>query len=263
MTIPRILHQTWKDYLIPDNVKNYVKSWRDKNEKFRYYFWTDKTIRKFIKDEYPWFINYFDSYPHNIMRVDAFRYFVLHKYGGIYIDIDIECYKPVDDLLTQGDLLLFLEWPGSVSNAIMGSNKNNKFWEYCFQKLIDKHVKTGDLTIAWEITGPKFLTECLNSYESNNLRKSFNYKLFPHHYFFPIPWHKPMTDQSGQAIKYPESYGAHHWQGTWWQIQPSEATIKNDTNKNNSKRAILIILPIFVLLLVFLIALFFLHLNKI
>jgi len=37
---------------------------------------------------YLWFLETFDAYPYPIQRADAIRYFVLHHYGGIYIDLD-------------------------------------------------------------------------------------------------------------------------------------------------------------------------------
>jgi mannosyltransferase OCH1-like enzyme len=40
---------------------------------------------------YPWFLETFDGYPYPIQRADAIRYFVLHHFGGIYIDLDDVC----------------------------------------------------------------------------------------------------------------------------------------------------------------------------
>lgn len=217
MSIPKIIHQTWKDETIPDSMKNYVKSWKTLHPEYKYMFWTDITIRDFIKNYYPWFLIYFDSYPHQIMRVDAFRFFVLHRYGGIYADLDMECYKSIDTLLSDASCLLFLEWKGSVSNAIMCSIPNHPFLEYCFKALIQNHSSSGPNTVAWKVTGPKFLTNSLKEYTEMG---NSDYKIYPNYYYFPIPWHKPLGDQSGQSVKYPNSYGAHHWQGTWWQPQP-------------------------------------------
>ncbi len=50
--------------------------------------WTDASSREFIAAEYPWFLDTFDGYDHNIQRADAIRYFVLAHFGGIYIDLD-------------------------------------------------------------------------------------------------------------------------------------------------------------------------------
>ena len=217
MKIPKIIHQTWKTEQVPNTMKNYAKSWKEKNPNFTYMFWTDYTIRDLIKKHYPWFLKYFDSYPHQIMRVDAFRLFVLDHYGGFYADLDLECYKPIEPLLEESTMLLFLEWPGSISNAIMASIPGHPFIKHCFKELVHKHVYKGPNTAAWEATGPKFITNALKKYK---LQGFHDYKLYPSYFFFPIPWHKPRGDQSGQGQRYPRSFGAHHWQGTWWQEQP-------------------------------------------
>jgi mannosyltransferase OCH1-like enzyme len=33
------------------------------------------------------------------MRADAARGFILHKHGGLYVDLDVEALKPMDTLL--------------------------------------------------------------------------------------------------------------------------------------------------------------------
>ena len=212
--IPRIIHQTWKTNDIPPVMKNYVKSWRSLHPHYEYKLWTDTDIRNLIKDYYPWFLKYFDGYPHHIMRVDAFRFFVLYKYGGVYVDLDLEAYKCIDPLLNNEKTVLFLETNNSISNAIMCSVRNNPFLEHVFDELIKVHSTVGTNTDAWKMTGPAFLTNIINS-----LKSQIDIKIYPSEYYFPIPWHSPLGDQSGQSLKFSHSYGAHHWQGTWWQPQ--------------------------------------------
>lgn len=53
--------------------------------------WTDEGARDFLSREYPWFIESWDNYAFPIQRADAIRYFVLHHYGGIYLDMDTFC----------------------------------------------------------------------------------------------------------------------------------------------------------------------------
>ena len=40
----------------------------------------------------------YDGYGFGIQRADAMRLFFLHKFGGIYIDLDIECKRSLDFL---------------------------------------------------------------------------------------------------------------------------------------------------------------------
>lgn len=67
-----------------------------------YMLWTDATARQFIAEKYPAFLPTFDGYEYNIQRADAIRYFVLHHFGGVYMDLDMGCRRRIDPLL-KGD----------------------------------------------------------------------------------------------------------------------------------------------------------------
>ena len=42
--------------------------------------YSDADLLKFMQSTYPWFMDTYNAYPHNIQRVDAARYFLLRKY---------------------------------------------------------------------------------------------------------------------------------------------------------------------------------------
>ena len=48
--------------------------------------------------DYPEYLAMYDGYEFGIQRADAMRLFFLHKLGGIYIDLDIECKRSLDFL---------------------------------------------------------------------------------------------------------------------------------------------------------------------
>jgi hypothetical protein len=64
-----------------------------------HYFWTDDKAEAFFETNYPWFIATWESYPTIVQRADALRYFVLHKYGGVFLDMDLFCRNPLDPLI--------------------------------------------------------------------------------------------------------------------------------------------------------------------
>lgn len=67
------------------------------------------------------------------MRVDFSRFCMLHKYGGIYSDMDIFCYKNFYNMLNE-DLYIvesWLEWGETLNNSLMVSSKGNDFWIDC------------------------------------------------------------------------------------------------------------------------------------
>ena len=83
---PPVVEDSWR----PWEVYPYqaVASCMRLNPTWEYRMWTDKDIDQFIAWEYPFFYDAFQSYPYQIQRVDAARYFILLHHGGDTIDID-------------------------------------------------------------------------------------------------------------------------------------------------------------------------------
>jgi mannosyltransferase OCH1-like enzyme len=114
--IPKIIMQTWKNNILPDEWKvsqtsiyKYMSSWK-------YILLNDDDNRNFIIKHFPDFLSYYDKFPYNIQSADAIRYCWLYINGGLYIDCDYEflvfsleipnnpknCLAPLDDLfITQ------------------------------------------------------------------------------------------------------------------------------------------------------------------
>lgn len=54
---------------------------------------------------------------------DYYRFVILRDYGGIYCDTDVECFRPLDDLLDRSELLEREFIAGNakcIGTAIMG-----------------------------------------------------------------------------------------------------------------------------------------------
>lgn len=159
----RIIHQTWKTKTLPTEYAAFAESVRAHHPGFEYRLWTDEDNRELIRASYPWFLPTYDAYKHEIERVDAVRYFMLYTYGGIYIDLDMECLKPLDDLLSGSELYFSLE-AGPVienqvlSNAFMASEPGNRFFQHLMTHL--ESFRTSDITFrdVFNNTGPDMLT---------------------------------------------------------------------------------------------------------
>ena len=229
MMIPKIIHQTWKTDNIPTKFLPFVNSWKTKNTDWQYMLWTDRDCKKFIKTNYPDFLKLYDAYDEQIKRIDAFRYFLLHHYGGLYVDIDFECLKPFDVLVTmESKCILGLEpelhaerlynKERLICNAIMASPPRHRFWKHVFTVLIRCKNKKDVL----DATGPGMLGKAFDSYTHEDVI------LLPDNMFYPL------VDMSNKALaltqteqKYyadmlknhcfpEESYAVHHWAGTWY-----------------------------------------------
>ena len=100
---------------MPTQWKDYQISWIVNNPDYQYYLWTDEENREFLEEFYPWFLNTYDRLPEPIMRADAMRPFYLYHFGGIYADLDYECYQCFDGIL---------EYHNRLNNKVLLARQN-------------------------------------------------------------------------------------------------------------------------------------------
>ncbi len=221
--IPKIIHQTWQNHNLPQDMAAWQRTWLKHHPDWTYYLWTDEDKRRFLNDHYSWFLPVYDGYPEEIMRVDAVRYFLLHHYGGVYVDLDFECFRPLEPLLSGKTLFFGLEpeeharlqstdrhrvsW--IVCNAFMASVPGHPFWEHSFKQLIAYHKAPGVL----DATGPFFLTRTCRTYANQS-----EIHLEPPETLYPIhnrqKWDN-LPAEERERIR-GTAYGVHHWSGVWW-----------------------------------------------
>lgn len=217
--IPRMIHQTWKTAAVLPNLQPCQKTWLDFHPGWRYVLWTDADIDRFIRDEFPNFYQYFKSYPHHIQRVDAFRYFLLFKHGGIYADLDMQCLACFEPLLRKyGGAGLILGQENQqhkdgmmrVGNGLMISSPGHPFWLRVFEELVNRHGQsTQKLGSVFTTTGPSFLHEVYRKHPQG-------VTVLPSSAFCPIQWHEPKPKiELVSRRQFPQSWAAHHWSGVW------------------------------------------------
>lgn len=172
--IPKVIHQTWKTEDVPDEWKKGQESVIRMNPGWTYILWTDEMCRNLIATEFPWFLDIYDSYPDGIQRADAWRYFVLYRIGGIYLDLDFYCNKPIESLFTDQECDVYLVRSANyagMTNAILASKQYSNFWPHLW-KLMVKRAK--DQPFSYKLsrhyrimktTGPVLVDDALKTYD--------------------------------------------------------------------------------------------------
>lgn len=164
--IPKIIHQTWKNSKIPKNWEDAVNTCRLKG--YKHILWTDKTMENFVKEYYPEFYKYYKSYKYNIQRCDAFRYLILYRYGGIYLDMDIVCKKNLEELLNNEFVVArSSNFENSYTNSFFMIIPKHPFFKYCIDNLpeyMNSYSKLGKHLHVMNSTGPIFLSNMIKKY---------------------------------------------------------------------------------------------------
>ena len=213
--IPKIIIQTWKSNIIPYKYKNDVYTMRKYNNTYKYLFFNDNDIEKFLKKYY--LNTYYKSYkklPVIIQKIDYFRYIAVYHYGGFYFDLDMKGYFPIDELLKYDCVFPYEQ---KIDNNKCKSNrfknfckKNVKFilGQYAFgakpqndfiKTLIEKiHNNVDNYIVEYDkikenkdkniyheyiysTTGPDFVTNVYHNYKNKKDIKILYYNV-PHHF---------------------------------------------------------------------------------
>lgn len=140
MAVPKQIFQTFKTKKLPLITRYHIWNMKRKNPEYRYFFYDDQDIEKFITEEFP--PEYIENYRKlaiGASKADFFRYAVLYKKGGIYLDIDSGIIKPFKQLIQEDDEAvisverhenLYVQW------ALI-FNKNHPFLKKTLELMID------------------------------------------------------------------------------------------------------------------------------
>lgn len=178
--IPKIIHQTYKNYDLPDIYKMCQNEIKKLHPDFEYRFYTDDDMDRLMKTEFPEYYDKFNELPRMIMKIDMFRYFLMYKYGGLYIDMDYLMFKPFD-LLNEKVVIptnrdLIDNKPTNLGNCIFASVPNHPFWKSLMDTLFTTDRKNlsfdgSDNVIKDTVlnsTGPMFVFDMYNRYLNKN-----------------------------------------------------------------------------------------------
>ena len=168
-TIPEKIHQTWKDAAPPRKLfsPRWAQSLRVHNPGWSYRLWTDAENRKLVSEVYPHLLTIYDGYGSPIQRADVARYVIAHARGGVYADLDTECFGPFSPLTSSASFLLSYKTGANFSrgacNSIFGSAKAHPFWDVVFDVLHNRSLtplSAGHTAVLYS-TGPAVLREAL------------------------------------------------------------------------------------------------------
>ena len=120
MAIPKIIHQTFKSSELPFLTRWHIARFRKKNPEYLYEFYDDQRIDDFLLKEFGTeILSLYKRINIGAAKADFFRYAVLYKKGGVYVDIDSGIRNRLDSFILpddtavitkEGDPNLFAQW---------------------------------------------------------------------------------------------------------------------------------------------------------
>lgn len=126
--IPRIIHLIWLgNKTMPINYRYYLETWKQYHPTWEIKLWNREAI---LKENFPNMDLFLLARSH-AEQADLIRYEILNRYGGLYIDTDIECFTNFDELHYRYDFYVNMEPPAlnkkrvTIANNMIASVPNH------------------------------------------------------------------------------------------------------------------------------------------
>jgi len=198
-----ILHQIWVGPPRPAHLDRMSETWREQHPDWDYLLWDDEAIAALDLDNQDLYDRAPDLVPADAVgqyRADIARYEILHRYGGIYADLDTTCQRPITPLLPEGQLVAGWEVQGKwVGNTVIGAPAGHPALAEIIAALPAIARKYAPAK-ANKLSGPKAITPLL--------RRRRDVTLIAQSAFYPVPWDQPERSTD----PHPGAYVVHHWQ---------------------------------------------------
>ena len=207
--IPKIIHYIWLGRgQKPKIFDKCYQSWKKYCPDYEFMLWDESNVDL---DKYQYVREAYDAKKYAFAS-DVIRLQKLYEYGGIYLDIDVELIKPIDELLNQKCFMGFEANNAINPGIICGTEPRNEdilniLNQYEKMKFIEKDGSFNKLTICETVT-PYFIKKGL---VPNNTKQVIDGATFyPMEYFCPIDY------ITGKKKKTKNTYSIHWYFASWY-----------------------------------------------
>lgn len=214
--IPKVIHYFWfSGDKYPDKIKRCIESWHKYCPSFE--------IKKWDLDNYDYMRNDFarEAIEHHAWAFasDFARADVIYRYGGIYLDSDVEVVRNLEELLYHDAFIGFEDNnvvdPGSGFGAVAG---NSIIQSFC-DMYKDKHYILEDGSIN-NLACPRYYTDELIK---RGLQLDGSFQIVDGMAVYPVTYFCPHSYRSGLTYRRPETYSVHHHTAAWKNAEEKKA----------------------------------------
>lgn len=216
--IPKKIHYCWFGRgEKPEIVKTCMKSWHTHLSDYELVEWNE--------DNFDIHMNPYVSEAYKAKKFafvsDFVRVYALCKYGGIYLDTDVEVYKSFDDLLHHDSFWGF-EQENFIATSTIGSKLNNKLIQTFLNAYQDTKFINDDGTYN-DLTNVAMITEIL---KLKGVKLNGEYQVLEEEaVFYPQTYFSPYDYINCRRFISDNTYAMHHFYKSWL---PAKTRLKSN-----------------------------------
>lgn len=164
--IPKIIYQTWYTKNIPERIKDIIDNMLSKNKKYQHKLFDDREMEEYIFNNFDErTIKAFNMLKIGAAKADLWRYLILYKDGGVYLDIDSEITSNLDDLISDDDFAIITRErnPEKFVQWCLMFSPNHPILKICIDKCLVNILEKKYSDIL-KLTGPDVFSESIFEY---------------------------------------------------------------------------------------------------
>jgi len=222
--IPKIIHYCWfGDKPLPLIFEKCYDSWQKHCFDFEIIFWNEKNVDIGADD----FLSYAYENGKFAFLTDYFRLKLIYEQGGIYLDIDVELLRPIDELLFNSMFLSFSDTRFINTGNGFGAVKGHKL----IKKMLENYqINNESLNTTSPIKDTQTLLELgiIKEINAGNVYSSeYDTMIYSYNLFSP---HKKLI---GTMKISKDTFAIHHYSATWMSESDRK---KNEINERSMRQ---------------------------
>ena len=171
--IPLDIYMTWGTYDVPQGMAASIEDLKKINPEFQYYFYSDEDCLAYIEKEFDAdVVNAFKTLKPGAFKADLWRYCILYKKGGVYVDSKYHSIIPLVPILKENAVIYVKDqMPGSIEpeaiyNGFIASPPGNPVMLSCITEIVETVKHRSYERNVLDVTGPCLLGRVLLRYKS-------------------------------------------------------------------------------------------------
>ena len=174
--VPLVIYQSWHSNKVPPKMKQFIDTLVGLNPEFDHFLYSDEACADFIDKHFDKeVVKAFHLLKPGAYKSDLWRYCILYKNGGVYLDIKFITLKPLLYIVNEYPILFVKDRDNTCAessslhglyNGFMISPPNNEIFKYCIADIVNsckfRLYKSADISV----TGPCLLQEMIDEHTS-------------------------------------------------------------------------------------------------
>jgi len=181
---------------MPEEYVAFGETWRRHHPGWEFRTWTDSELPQLTHP------GAFERARNFGEASDVLRYDLLHQFGGVYVDTDVECLQSLEPLIEGASAFAAFARPNVIGSAVVGAVPRHP----AISEALEAVCAGAGSGQQVQATGPVALTRVLKDAD--------DVELFGPETFYPLDyWQIPFSDL--EDAQRGEAYAIHHWHATW------------------------------------------------